>query len=247
MAGIKTHTLSTLTWQQATIGIIAANIALCLGVNLSLGLWGQQAALWFALPSATTELLNHPWTPLTFMFTQWSPLHLLLNMLWLALWVRLTQPRGKTIITTYIFGGMACAVTYVACAQCLPHPGTCLTGASASVCAIIPATALGQWRTPVHIPLLGRATVGTCAIIAILIVLLYNPSNPTSTLAHAAGTVAGLATSLATIRKPRPQRQTETDQQALDRLLAKVSTSGYNSLSKAQRKQLFIISSRLGK
>lgn len=105
---------------------------------------------YLSISSLPSGLLAQPWAILTYMFMHHDIWHIVFNMLWLywfgALFMQLfTQ---KQLVALYIYGGIAGALLYVVVYNTFPFFAgkvSTMVGASASVLAIVCATAV---RTP---------------------------------------------------------------------------------------------------
>src|ERR1700761_5140856 len=103
---------------------------------------------YLALPSYLPTLLTRFWTPLTYMFMHAGIFHILFNMLWLYWMGQIFEEYlgKKRTLGLYLMGGFAGAVFYIAAYNIFPIfvpmlPVSIVVGASASVMAIIVATA----------------------------------------------------------------------------------------------------------
>lgn len=154
---------------------------------------------WFELPSDLLELFHRPWTVVTYMFTQYGVFHLLFNILWLYWFGRffLYGNTPKQLFALYIYGGLGGAVLYLAAFNCMPyfeHSHGLLLGSSASVLAIVVATA---WRMPdfrVGVIFIGDIALKWIAIVIVLFSLLnVSGENAGGNIAHIGGALMGMA------------------------------------------------------
>lgn len=244
--------------------IIAVNTAVFTAVNV-LALFGVDTTQWLSLPSSLIELAHRPWTLFTYMFTHYSFFHLLFNMLWLY-WFGgffMTLGNSRQMVVLYLYGGLAGAALYIGASYLTPMPGGLLCGASASVLAIVVASA---WLTPnLRIPLLifGEVAIKWLAVGSVVLSVLALPGNNAGgNLAHLGGALMGAMYALAfkaghditgfgkrraIRRKFKLVKPTEIndDKATLDMLLDKVRVSGYGALSKEEKKKLLELSSKL--
>lgn len=263
MAAIKTGRIVTALGGATTITLTALNIAVfvCLHVCVWCGVDGNAAAATLALPSGAASLASHPWTPLTYMFTQWDGLHLLVNMLWLVSFAPMFYRIGlpELIWRVYLAGGLGGAIAFMITAACTPVPGM-LAGASAAVMGIVAAAAV--YRPHARLRLLGFGEVSLVAV-AIIVGALYiiaSLGTPGTCAAHLGGALGGGLYAFAEkrIRRYKARRRIQSTANAtrhsaspeemhaeLDKILAKVGRSGYGSLSDTERRRLFEISQRL--
>lgn len=253
--------LHNITASRMTLILVGVNLAVFLAVALA-GLFGANAAAdMLALPSDPESLMLRPWTLLSYMFTQWNAIHLIVNMLWLWLWVRVIEMTPSASLTAtsarilgaYLAGGVAGASVYLGASLAGGDCGVCLTGSSASVVAVIASGAVVAPRAEVNLVFFGRVRLLWAAAVSVGLCLLGDLGAHTgSALAHLGGVAAGAVCGLWYARSDaRPRRQPRgignsgDDRADLDAILAKVSRSGYGSLSSTERKRLFEISKRL--
>ena len=138
--------------------LIAINVAVYLLIGIpSVFEWlftGSSQVITFysneylAIPAYLPKLIIRFWTPLTYMFMHAGIFHILFNMLWLY-WLGqiFEEYLGKQrIVGVYLLGGLAGALFYILSYNFFPVfaavlPVSTAVGASASVMAIIVATA----------------------------------------------------------------------------------------------------------
>lgn len=203
---------------------------------------------------------------ITYMFLQTDFLHMFVNMMWLLLFGRLfmqTQS-GTRLAIIYVYGGLAGAISFM-----VYHVHPYMLGASCSVLAVVGASAsmLPKWR--VNLMLIGRVEVIWVAVAAVVLFIIMG-GGPDQVSAHTAGLAVGIIYTLLrkygiditspilrvvnnidhTIRlKPTfphiKKRRTEAEE--FDDLLAKISRSGYPSLTSAERQRLFNLSQKIKK
>lgn len=185
-------------------------------------------------------------------------------MLWLY-WFGdffMTLGNSRQMVVLYIYGGLLGAVFYLGASYWTLMPGGLLCGASASVLAIVVATA---WLTPnMRIPLFifGEVAIKWLAMVSVVLSVLALPgSNAGGNVAHLGGALMGTIYALAfkaghdiTGMRKRPGRrkfklvkpsEINDDSVTLNKLLDKVRLSGYGSLSKEEKKKLLELSNKL--
>lgn len=160
---------------------------------------GQATSLlqWVELPSDLTWLIRRPWTLVTYMFSHYGLLHILFNMLWLywlgSIFMEFFSPKQLTGL--YLLGGWGGALFYLLAFNLLPHfQGTqgFLIGASASVIAIVVATAVYTPDYKIGLLFLGEVSIKWVAIVTVLIdVLGLDPGNLGGSMAHLGGAAVG--------------------------------------------------------
>lgn len=152
---------------------------------------------WVAMPGNFVRLARHAWTPLSYMFSQIEPLHLIFNMLWLywfgIVFQLLSTP--KRMIGLYLLGGLGGAALYLLAVNSLPYfagHGGLLIGSSASVIAIVTATAIMAPDYRMNLLFLGAVSLKWIAIVTIGIDLLsVTGSNAGGHIAHLGGAAVG--------------------------------------------------------
>lgn len=152
-----------------------------------------------AVPASFSNLILKPWTVVTYMFLHESFWHVLFNMLWLYWFGRIFSDYfdQKKLVSVYIMGGLAGAVLYILSFNIFPafseiiHVSIAL-GASASVMAIVIATAVYIPDYTVHLFLLGRVKIKYIAIGIFLLTSVFDFSvNTGGKIAHIGGAILG--------------------------------------------------------
>lgn len=198
-----------------------------------------------ALPSSAEAATDSPWTAVTYMFTQYDAMHIILNMLWLGWFGLLLADSGasaRSIGATYLAGGLAAAAGYLAVARGASEG--ILIGSSGAVMAIVAATATSIPRTRVDLPLLRPVSVAVAAAVIVLIdIVCMGYGTPESHAAHISGVAAGAIAGLVMRRARRTSAANPTgaDMSQWPELLRKLRTSGYDSLTPAERALLITL------
>jgi membrane associated rhomboid family serine protease len=156
-------------------------------------------ALWLAVPASLHELLNKPWTILTYMFLHESLLHIFFNMLMLYFSGRIfiEYLGGKKLTFVYLFGGFFGAFLYILAFNTLPAfsgivDRSVALGASASVLAVLVALATFIPDYAVVLLLIGRMKLKYIALIFVVVdILSIERSNPGGHIAHLGGALFG--------------------------------------------------------
>ncbi|MCM1451956.1 MAG: rhomboid family intramembrane serine protease [Clostridium sp.] len=215
------------------------------------------------MPSSIFMLPERIWTVATYMFSHYDFLHLLVNMLWLMLFGTLLEmrlDRGK-LLAVYVISGLAGAAAFLISNLVHSNGGAPMIGASCAVIGVVGACLALTPSIEVNMLLFGRVKVLWVALAAIVLFIILEPDAYMS-IAHGAGLCAGYLWGLiekgGKISFSLPQKSrykanpnfgagmTKTQAVArLDILLEKVSRSGYDSLTAAERQQLFELSQRL--
>lgn len=153
-----------------------------------------------ALPASFDRFLYQPWSILTYMFMHAGFLHILFNMLWLYWFgaLFLNAFSAKHLRGVYVLGGICGGLLYMIAYNTFPYfsnaiEGSVLVGASASVLAIVAATAYREPNYPVRLLLFGTIRLKYLALVVIGIDLLFITSdNAGGHIAHLGGALAGL-------------------------------------------------------
>lgn len=155
---------------------------------------------WLELPASFSRFIIQPWSMLTYMFMHAGFLHILFNMLWLYWFgaLFLTFFSAKHLRGLYILGGICGGLLYMGAYNVFPYFSpmvnySFMLGASASVLAIVAATAYREPNYPIHLLLFGTIRLKYMALIVIGTDLLFITSNNAGGhIAHLGGALAGL-------------------------------------------------------
>lgn len=278
MKGGFVNKFRLLCGSKVLAALIAINIAVSgvLWLAALVGLFTQangfSLSSWLSLPSSFALFLGRPWTLLTYMVTQSSPLHLLFNVLWLYWFGRILLLKfpDKGLLTCYIGGGLAGGIAYLAATSAGVAAGGYLCGASASVLAIMSCVALALPDYELNLFIFGRVKMKWFALACAVLTLIGTAGSEAATIAHAGGMAFGLLYGLKPDfkyklnpdfkKKFKPEKRLRPknaeaavkamqgrlcDHERLDQLLDKIRLSGYTSLSDDERRELDALSSRL--
>ena len=240
---------------------------------------------YLAIPADLNNLLQHAWTPFTYMFLHEGIMHILFNMLALFWFgkIFLMFFSDKQLVGLYLFGGLIAALFYVIAFNIFPYYSpvlhqSLLLGASGSIMAIIVATAFQSPNMEMQLLFIGPVKLKYIAIVTVLMSLFgITSSNGGGELAHLGGALAGyffivslhqgkdltkgfsiILDAIITFFKPRrlkvkynksgnKTRMSDADfnvnkarkMAEIDKILDKIKTSGYESLSAEEKKRLF--------
>jgi len=246
--------------------LITVNFCVWLAIAAGLAFIPQSHANWwigiFGVPSSIFMLPSRIWTIGTYMISHYDFMHLLVNMLWLLLFGSLLEMRldRAKLLSVYVISGLAGAAAFIIANIICPN-GAPMIGASCSVIGVVGACMALTPGLYVNLLLFDRVKVIWVAIAAIVLFVIIAPDVYMS-VSHAAGLCAGYVYGIieksgrlrfslprrsatkAKIRFDSSMSKTEAEAR-LDALLAKVSRSGYASLSASERQQLFELSQRL--
>lgn len=151
------------------------------------------------VPADTSALLYRVWTIFTYMFVQYDILHILFNMLWLYWFgsIFCSYFTNKQFVMLYIYGGIAGALLYILAYNIFPYfaasaGSAYLIGASASVIAIVIATAMRAPDYQMNLLFFGGVSLKWIAAVTILIDFLsIDSTNAGGHIAHLGGAFAG--------------------------------------------------------
>lgn len=168
-------------------------------VLLNAGDYGNSFVRYFELPSSLRLLMYRPWTLLTYMFLHADFMHLLWNMLALYFFGRvfLDFYSVRHFVGTYILGGLFGGVAFVLSYNLFPYfapyvDNSYLVGASASVLAVVVASAVRNPGYRINLLLVGSVKLSVFAIVTVAIsVLMLSGNNAGGNFAHLGGAVAG--------------------------------------------------------
>lgn len=149
---------------------------------------------WVGVPSNFATLITHPWTLITYMFTQYDILHILFNMLWLywfgVMFLNMFTP--KQFFALYIYGGLGGAVLYLLAYLTLFSAPSFLIGSSAAVIAIVVATAFRAPEYPVNLLFFGAVKLKWIALVTIFLdIISITSGNAGGHISHLGGAAVG--------------------------------------------------------
>jgi len=231
------------------------------------------------LPAYLPKLATHFWTPVTYMFMHAGIFHILFNMLWFYWFGQIFEEYlgKKRTLGLYLMGGLAGAFLFVLCYNTVPlytqiHAavGSSLVGASASVMAIIVATATLLPDYTIPLILIGPVKLKWLALFFVIIDFLgITGMNAGGELSHLGGALIGfiyikqlqngndMVGRMAAVFKPKPTMKIVSKnnsrnsndlprQEEIDFILDKISRSGYDSLTRQEKEILFRASNNEG-
>ncbi len=154
---------------------------------------------YLAAPASTEELLRKPWTVVSYMFLHEGFFHLLFNMLWLYWFAGIFNQffDQRKLVSLYIMGGLAGAFLYILSFNFFPAFTdvaniSIALGASASVMAIVIATATYVPNYNINLFLLGQVKLKYMAIGILLLTSVFDFSvNTGGKIAHLGGAALG--------------------------------------------------------
>ena len=154
----------------------------------------------FSVPAKLKTLLFQPWSLISYQFLHSISIwHILFNMLWFYWFGRifLTYQSEKKVLPIYIYGGLAGAFLYILAYNLLPALNSggisvYLLGASASVLAIVIATATLVPNHQIYLIFLGGVKIKYIALVSVILDVLTIPKgNAGGHIAHLGGAAFG--------------------------------------------------------
>jgi len=153
-----------------------------------------------ALPASVSRLASQPWSIITYMFMHAGFLHILFNMLWLYWFGSLFLYffSAKHLRGLYVLGGISGGLFYILSYNIFPYfapsvAASTMVGASASVLAIVVATAYREPNYRIQLLLFGAIRLKYIALVVVVSDLLFVTSqNAGGHIAHLGGAIAGL-------------------------------------------------------
>ena len=159
---------------------------------------GLLLAKWFAINPSISTVMMRPWTILTYQFLHWDFMHLLFNMLWMYWFgdMFLKYFGQRQVLSVYLFGGILGAAFYLLSYNFIPfyqeQVSIGMLGASASVLALVLATATAMPNQEVQLMFIGRVKLKYLAAAVVLIDLIsITADNAGGHIAHLGGALAG--------------------------------------------------------
>ncbi len=177
-----------------------------------------------SLPPHAAGIIYSPWALLTYQLVHFDSIHLIFNLICIALAV-IALPRDLSTLRFYalfLLCGIAGGIVWLAASPADAGP---LCGASASALGLCASAALAGSRKPLRRLLLLPVAAGVIAVSPAL-------------AAHLGGIAAGIAAGLMLRRSSRRRHALSDKQMHRDALINKMSISGYGSLSEQERESL---------
>lgn len=187
------------------IQFIYINVGVFVATSLLGILWilfnrdGTAVLQYLELPAWTMQFIRQPWSLLTYMFMHAGILHLLFNMLWLYWFGQmfLSLFSARHFRGLYLLGGICGGLLYMVAYNIFPYFSdslyySYLLGASASVLAIVVATAVRAPEYRVNLLFIGAVRLKYVALFMVVTDLLFMTSgNAGGHIAHLGGALAG--------------------------------------------------------
>lgn len=187
------------------IQFIFINVGIFILTKLSLSILtlfkrsGEPILLYGELPASLNNLISQPWSIVTYMFMHIEFMHILFNMLWLYWFGQLFLYffSAKHLRGLYVLGGIFGAALYILLFNLFPYFDTAveksyMLGASASVLAIVMATAYRKPDYEIKMLFLGTIRLKYIALFMVVSDLIFLSSeNAGGHIAHLGGAFAG--------------------------------------------------------
>ncbi len=212
--------------------------------------------------------LTHPWRFITYFFVHVEIFHLAFNMMFLYWFGQILQEvvGNNKSVQTFFYGGIMGAIAFLLAYNFIPfferQSGSFLLGASGGVFAIVLAAATLRPNYEVHLVLIGPVRIKYIAGFYLIWSLLETVgSNAGGQIAHLGGALVGFSMGYlhehpirwdrfrkkgspfinpALTREVKPRKHAENiEEEELNQILDKISKSGYDSLSKSEKRRLF--------
>jgi membrane associated rhomboid family serine protease len=163
--------------------------------------WISAIVSWLAVPASLQALALKPYTIFTYMFLHVEFMHILFNMLWLYWFgqIFLQFLSGKQLYATYILGGLAGALIFIAAFNFFPVferslPASIALGASASVMAIVVCISFFVPDYTVHLIFLGPVKIKYIAMFFLVMdIAMIQSGNAGGHFAHMGGAMWGFS------------------------------------------------------
>lgn len=152
-----------------------------------------------ALPSALPVFVTRPWTLFTYMVTQFSVLHLIVNILWLFWFGRLVlaEISDRQLGLCYLAGGLAGGAGYLITSASGGEAGAYLCGSSAAVLAVMCMAGILMGNCELRFMLIGNVKVKWVTVICVVLTLIGTKGVTAVTVAHLGGIAGGICFALA--------------------------------------------------
>jgi membrane associated rhomboid family serine protease len=234
---------------------------------------------YLALTADLSKLPRRFWTPVSYMFMHAGILHILFNLLWFYWFGQIFEEflGKKRTLGLYLMGGLTGALVFIISYNVFPlftHDNaahyTSMVGASASVMAIMVATATLLPDYTISLILIGPVRLKWLILCFVIMDFLgITGANAGGELSHLGGALMGFVyikqlqrgndwvANIAKFFKPKPKLKIVSNnlgkktssfprQEEIDLILDKISKSGYDSLSKQEKEILFRASNNEG-
>lgn len=220
------------------------------------------------LSSNLSATLQSPWTLISYFFVHLEIFHLAFNMMFLYWFGLILQEVIGSLksVRFYFIGGIVGALAFILAYNTIPYyqirGNSFLLGASGGVFAVVVAAATLRPNYEVHLFLIGSVKIKFIAGFYMLWSILETVgANAGGNIAHLGGALSGFCMGYLfenplqfrwlekkervfihsqNTKEARPRKPAENiDEEELNMILDKISKSGYDSLSKIEKRRLF--------
>lgn len=263
---------STFQQQSKLTVLIILNVALYLTLNIASNIAHIDLTPFVAMPLSGEQFIYKFWTIFSYMFTHLDLMHLLFNLLLLYFSGRLFYSilGEKRLIYVYIMSGIFGGALVLILALLFPETfaGGYLLGASAAVLGIIMVMAVYTPNYSVFVFVFEMPFKYFALLVFVTSTVIDFASNTGGKIAHIGGALFGLLygyllkngndlfelsflsnskSKLKIVHKNSSsvgQRADNVDESYLNKLLDKISKSGYDSLTAGEKEDLFKLSQK---
>lgn len=263
---------STFQQQSKLTVLIILNAAVYLTLNIASNIAHVELTPFLAMPLTGGEFIYKFWTLFTYMFTHVDLMHVLFNLLLLYFSGRLFYSilGEKRMLYVYIMSGIFGGALLLILGLLFPvtFAGGYLLGASAAVLGLIMVMAIYTPNYPVFVFVLEMPFKYFALLVFVTSTVIDFASNTGGKIAHIGGALFGLLYgyllkngndlfNLSFLTKPKSklkivhnsssskgQRADNVDESYLNKLLDKISKSGYDSLTAKEKDDLFKLSQK---
>lgn len=126
------------------------------------------------IPGSFDELIYKPWTLISYMFTHYDFMHLLMNMLWLFWFGKmfLRYFHEKQMLAVYLLGGFSGAFLHLGVNYLMKTEGVGIVGSSAAVMSIVFAVVAFKPDYVLNLLFIGPVKIKYIAIVAFVMDIL---------------------------------------------------------------------------
>jgi len=262
----------TLQQQSKLTILIIINIAVFLTVNLGINLAHVALTPYLGLPISAHEFIFKFWTIFSYMFTHENLMHVLYNLILLFFSGQIFYSilGEKRLIYVYVMSGIFGGVLFLLLGLIMPETfsGHYLIGASASVLGILMVVAVYAPDLKVNLFFVLEISFKYFALIVFLLSTVIDFAvNTGGKISHIGGAVFGLIyaynlksgrdfLNIDFLNKSKkklkivhrshetPTKSMQSEDNQLNMLLEKISKSGYDSLTKKEKEELFKLSQK---
>lgn len=263
---------STFQRQSKLTVLIVLNVAVFLTVNIGINIAHVYLTPYLGLPISLEEFPYKFWTIFTYMFTHESLMHVFYNLILLFFSGQIFYSilGEKRLVYVYVMSGLFGGLLFMILGLLMPETfgGHYLIGASAAVLGVISAVAMYAPNLPVNVFMLIEMPYKYFALLIFVVSTVIDFAvNTGGKISHLGGAAFGIiygyylkngkdlfditliSKSKKNLKVVHRSEQTHTksdksDDVYLDKLLDKISKSGYDSLTKKEKDDLFKLSQK---